>query len=241
MPSKIPRLLGLTATLTVAASLANGATAPGPAFTPGEIRISIKNVYEAEINFGPLGKGWRKGTDMAEGVLKSQGREYVGVVTASVESDQVITGMMSNCGSGTHYEDLQELRVIGHPEVDFNENVQTVDPATMTGQASNEYLRLEFVPAGRTSQQPANPDPGQDTIIACHTLIENEETARSGMMFLPLNDSRWTTPGVGYIIALPASGTINYTDMTVPAAGGEQIGPFKAKKSEWTIRVERLR
>jgi hypothetical protein len=46
--------------------------------------------------------------------------------------------------------------------------------------------------------------------------------------------------GGGYIIRLPSSGKINYTDNTVPTIGGQQIGPFDAKKSIWTIQVERL-
>lgn len=212
----------------------------GPLAVGRGIRVSIKNVYEAELNFGPLGKGSRNGTDRAEGVLQRQGSNYVGVFTASVDSTQTMAGLVGGCGP-SNYKDSQKLRVTGYPEDGFNPHVQTVDPATMTGQSSNEYLRLEFVPASRTSQQPANPDPGQDTVVSCHTLIENEDTVQSGMMFLPLNDSRWTTNGVGYIIALPSSGTIKYTDLTVSKPGGEQIGPFKARKSEWTIEVERLR
>jgi hypothetical protein len=221
-----------TAVVTVTVTSAGGAGGGG------KIRVSIKNVYEAELNFGPLGKGWRKGTDVAEGVLERQGREYVGVVTASVESDQQMSGLGSNCGPA-HYRDSQQLRVTGHPVDGFNADVQSVT-FSGAGRPSNEFLLLEFVPGTRTSQQPQNPDPGQDTVISCHTLIENEDTARSGIMFLPLNDSRWTMKDGGYIIALPSSGTIDYTDNTVPTTGGAQIGPFKAKKSVWTIEVERL-
>ena len=73
-------------------------------------------------------------------------------------------------------------------------------------------------------------------MIDCHTLIDTV----SGIAFLPLNDSRWTTEGVGYIILLPSSGTLGYTDLTVDSPAGHQIGPFKADKSVWTIEVERL-
>jgi hypothetical protein len=76
-----------------------------------------------------------------------------------------------------------------------------------------------------------------DLVIDCHTLIDT----LSGIAFLPLNDSRWTMEGGGYIIALPSSGTLVYRDETVPTAGGAQLGPFSAMKSDWTITVERLR
>lgn len=204
----------------------------------GGIRISITNVYEVEINFGPLGKGWRKGTDVAKGVIKRQGNDYVGIVTASVASDQAVTGLMMGCGPA-RYEDSQELKVIGHPVDGFNPLVQSVAPATMTGQASNEYLGLEFTPETMTSQQPGPrlpEDMHPDLNISCHTLIDT----LSGIAFLPLNDSRWTMEGPGYVIRLPSSGTLNYTDETVPTAGGAQLGPFNAKKSVWTIQVERL-
>lgn len=103
---------------------------------------------------------------------------------------------------------------------------------------------LEFKPKTMTSQQPGPrlPPTGpqdpflEDLVISCHTLIDTT----SGIAFLPLNDSRWTMDGGGYIIALPLVGRLNYTDSTVTSAGGAQIGPFNAKKSEWTIEVERL-
>jgi hypothetical protein len=205
---------------------------------PGGIRISITNEYEVEINFGPLGKGWRKGTDVAKGVIRRQGSDYAGSVTASVASDQAVIGFMLGCGPA-RYEDSQELKVIGHPVDGFNPLVQSVAPATMTGQASNEYLGLEFIPETMTSQQPGPrlpEDMHPDLNISCHTLIDT----LSGIAFLPLNDSRWTMEGPGYVIRLPTSGTLNYTDNTVPTAGGAQLGPFNAKKSVWTIQVERL-
>ena len=75
-----------------------------------------------------------------------------------------------------------------------------------------------------------------DLVISCHTLIDT----LSGIAFLPLNDSRWTMEGGGYIVNLPSSGVLDYTDNTVAAGRGETFGPFKAKKSLWMIQVERL-
>ena len=210
---------------------------------PGGIRISITNEYEADLNFGPLGKGHREGKDRAEGTLTRQGSTYVGTVNAMVESNQQVSGLGQNCGPA-RYEDSQKLRVTGRPASGFNDLVQSVTPTS--GQPGNEYLVLEFVPETATTQQPQNRNPGEDTVVNCHTLIEteatvtNRQTGWSDILFLPLNDSRWTMKGGGYIIALPASGVLEYTDTTI-AAGATVAGPFQPKKSIWTIRVERLR
>jgi len=214
------------------------AASAGRAAAPGAIRISIKNEYDVKLNFGVLGKGARDGTDRAEGVLKRQGSEYVGIVDAVVVSNQTMAGLVGGCGPA-RYEDSQKLKVIGHPANGFNQLVQTVDPATMTGQASNEYLSLEFTPETMTSQQPGPrlpEDMHPDLLVSCHTLIDT----LSGIAFLPLNDSRWTMEGGGYIIRLPSSGVLDYTDSAVPAGTGMTVGPFETKKSIWTIQVERL-
>lgn len=217
---------------------------PPPPNAHGDVRISIKNEYIAELNFGPLGNGKRTGTDTAKGVLRLQGSEYVGSVDAAVDSTQRVSGLGTNCGPAT-YKDSQKLKVTGHPADGFNPQVQTVAFTQATGSgrpgnASNEYLILEFSPETMTSQQPGPRRPEAmlpELVINCHTLIDT----LSGIAFLPLNDSRWTMEGGGYIINLPSSGVLDYTDNTVAAGVGATIGPFTAKKSLWTIQVERLR
>ena len=203
--------------------------------TPGSpIRISIKNEYEGRLDFGPLGKGSRDGIDTVDGVLKFEAGKYVGIVTAHVTSTQMLAGPFGvNCGPG-HYVNSQQLQVTGHGEIGFNDNVQTVSYPANSGTAS-EYLLLEFVPVPGADLQPPNPNPGQDQVIDCHTVIETPAGR-----FLPLNDSRWTIEGGGYIIGLPASGKLIYTDTAVAAGAPAQIGPFKVNKSVWTIEVERL-
>jgi hypothetical protein len=169
-------------------------------------------------------------------VLKRQGSEYVGIVDADVSSTQIMAGLVGSCGPA-RYEDSQKLRVIGHPVSGFNNSVQSV--ITTMGQVSIQYLMLEFAPETMTRQQtsPRLPeDMLPDLIVSCHTLIDT----LSGIAFLPLNDSRWTMEGGGYIIVLPSSGVLDYTDNTVAAGAGKTIGPFEAKKSVWTIQVERL-
>jgi hypothetical protein len=209
---------------------ADGAQPSTAAATPARIRISISNVYDAELDFGPLGSGRRKGTDRAEGELKrGEAGYYAGTVQAVVTSEQQIKGLMGSCGP-KHYEDSQKLRVKGHPVDGFNADVQTVDLTAVQGQTSGKYLKLEFVPETPPTQVPNRP--GEDKIVNCHTLIETPYG-----IFLPLNDSRWTMEDGGYVIALPSSASIDYTDET---AEGAQVGPFKANKSVWTIRVEAL-
>jgi hypothetical protein len=225
-----PACATATVTVTVTATQAAGAG--------GRIRVSLKNEYDAKLDFGVLGKGSRKGTDRAEGILVKQGSQYVGTVTASVDPTQTLGGLTGNCGPAT-YRDSQKLRVTGYPEGSFNPQVQSVHSASMTGQASSEFLRLEFAPETMTSQQtsPRRPeDMLPDMVVSCHTLIDT----LSGIAFLPLNDSRWTMEGGGYIIVLPTSGMLRYTDKTVESPGGAQIGPFIANRSVWTIEVERL-
>jgi hypothetical protein len=245
MASQIPGLSCLAAVASAAIALTHAAAPAAAAPASGAVRISITNEYEADLNFGLLGKGSRIGKDRAEGVLSSQGSDYVGTVDAVVESKQQLSGLTGNCGPG-RYEDSQKLKVTGRSATGFNNLVQSV--SVTSGRLGSEYLVLEFVPETRTTQQPdrdPTEDEGGDTVVNCHTLIETEATITnditgwSDILFLPLNDSRWTMKGGGYIIALPASGVLEYTDTTI-ASGATFAGPFKPKKSIWTIRVERL-
>jgi hypothetical protein len=146
-------------------------------------------------------------------------------------------GGTGNCNEGT-YDDSQKLRVVGRDADDFNYDVQSIDYSI--GGPSNEHLLLVFTPENRSSQQPSNRSDNGDYVVKCHTLIESEATARSGNAFLPLNDSRWTQPGGGYIIALPSSGVLEYFDYEVPEGENAKLGPFQVVKSMWKIRVERL-
>ncbi len=229
----------LAATLGLATACAYAAT---PA-TPGPIQISVENEYATSLNFGALGKGSRNGTDKVTGLLEREGDKYVGVVDADVVSTQGLTGMAltGQCGPST-YGDTQKLRVTGHLVGGFNAQFQRV--TFNAGSPSSEYLLLEFVPETAPADQPINRDPYQDTVVNCHTLIETEATiddpttGTSSKLFLPLNDTRWTMKGGGYIIALPSSGNLEYTDAQILST--TSMGPFKVQKSIWTIRVERL-
>jgi hypothetical protein len=252
MFARIICLLWFAATFSVTTAWAQSGVAPapppGPAPAPGGVRIWIENVYEAELNFGPLGKGWRKGTDSVQGVLNRQGVGYIGTVEAKVKSKQQMTGMLGvgSCGP-EEYIDSQHLKVVGHVVSGFNDLVQSVTPAATATPGSNEFLLLEFSPESMSRSQfmPRLPpttaqDPFlEDLVINCHTLIDTP----SGIAFIALNDSRWTMEDGGYIIALPQFGVLNYSDNTLAAGAGAPAlpaMPFKAKKSLWTIEVERF-
>jgi len=249
-------LLWLAATLIVIAGLgSSSAFAQG---TRGGILVTIKNEYNVDLNFGPLGKGNRKGTDSANGMLTRQGPDYVGTFSADVDSNQTVAGLGTRCTG--HYKDAQNLNVIGHavngfPLVNNRLDLPLYNVSSYTGSASNDYLMLEFVPETKTASQPAkfNSETNQLT-VNCHDLIipqgnDDEDDTKyakrptnfdpsvfNGIAFLPLNDTRWTTKGQGYIIRLPTSGILVYKDVQVP---GSAFGLLTLKSSVWTISVER--
>ena len=76
--------------------------------------------------------------------------------------------------------------------------------------------------------------------LGCHAAFTRLIGNLRGFAYRRRHDSRWTMEGGGYIIVLPTSGVLDYTDDTVAAGSGATIGPFQAKKSIWTIQVERL-
>ena len=214
-----------------------GSVQPPPTPASGSVRISISNAYVLDLKFGPLGEGDRHGTDTAEGVLEKRGNQYVGTVTARVDSWQKLAGLMGSCGPG-HYQDSQELNVVGRPVSGFNAHVQTItfSGTNYSPTAGNEYLVLTFKPITSPSLRGATQNDSGDTVINCHTLIPTP----SGIAFLPLNDARWTMPQGGYIIALPPEGVFNYTDDTKSGSGNTLAPTFNVSKSIWTIEVERL-
>jgi hypothetical protein len=222
--------------LAASFSLAHAqAAAPPSTSASGPVRIKLTNEYVVDLNFGPLGEGERHGTDTAEGVLEMSEGKYVGTVTAQVDSWQTLAGLVGSCGPG-HYKQSQELDAVGTLVSDFNSNVQTVtfNRETSTGK-EGEYLFLTFTP--KTPIPLPTRDGNGQLVVSCHTLIERPQ----GAPFLPLNDSRWTTDSAGYIIALPSTGVLNYTDNTIAGGQGSALSPlFNAYKGIWKIQVERL-
>jgi len=224
-------LLWIAATLNVTAALAQGAAAPTPAPTPGRIQISIKNTYHVTLDFGPLGTGWRKGIDEVAGVLERQGNEYFGSVNAEITANQILSSPFRNCPEAAT-KGNQQLKITGRPVSGFGP-FQTIkyDRRTSTGRETGEFLELRVYP--ETAAQMSKVDP-------CHPLLQ----VAPGIPILPLNDSRWSLSEEGYIIVLPSSGLLSYSDDAVAARRKAATGPLPlpldAQESLWTIRVERL-
>ena len=223
-------LLWVAATLNVTVAMAQGAAAPTPAAKPGGIRISIKNAYTSTLDLGPLGKGWRKGIDEVVGVLKRQGNEYVGSVTADINALQKLSSPLRNCPEAAT-KGKQQVKITGRPVSGFGPfQTITYDRGASTGRETGEFLELRVWP--ETAPQMSAKDP-------CLELLEVE----AGLFILPLNDSRWALSEEGYIIVLPASGLLMYSDDAVAKRrlrSDPLKPPLDAEESLWTIRVERL-
>ena len=137
--------------------------------------------------------------------------------------------------------DWQTLKVTGRPVDGFNSLVQTINFTGQTvpfNQATGAVARPTRVtsiccwslclrPCRASSQDRGFPGATDtDLVVACHTLIDTV----SGISFLPLNDSRWTMEGGGYIIVLPSSGVLTYTDDTVAAGHGVDHRAFQSQE-----------
>lgn len=194
------------------------------------MRIRLENNYDARMNLGFLGTGWRRGTDIAEGSLEEQpDGTWEGTVTATIDMTQFIQGLGQNCAETT-FTGTQELKVRGQIWGALG-GAQTIvyDQAASTAEPDGGYLALTFETAEPASVTPTGP---------CLDLIERDYGQPP---FLPLNDARWTqTEGV-YVIVLPTKGLLIYEDFTADSAsqtGPMSALPFKAD-STWKIEVER--
>ena len=226
-------LLWVAATLNVTAALAQGAAAPTPSAKPREIRISIKNAYYVTLDLGPVGKGWRRGIDGVVGVLKRQANnEYIGSVTADINALQTLKSPLRNCPEAATKGE-QQLKIIGRPVSGFGPfQTITYDRSASTGRETGDFLELRVYPEIAHQPVMSKNDP-------CLELLEVE----AGNFILPLNDSRWSLDQEGYIIVLPSSGLLIYSDDAVAKKIRRPTAlqtPLDAQESLWTIRVERL-
>jgi hypothetical protein len=226
-----PANVAVTNTDNDSAGTTTPAPPPPPVPAPGGIRIAIKNAYFVTLDFGPLGKGWRKGVDEVVGVLKHDGNKYVGIVTAEISANQVLSSPFRNCPEAAT-KGNQQLKITGRPVSGFGP-FQTIDydRRTSTGRETGEFLELRVYPETAPQMSKENP---------CHELLE----VAAGIFILPLNDSRWSLSEEGYIIVLPSSGLLSYSDDAVakkiPPPKGPLPLPLDAQQSLWTIQVERL-
>jgi hypothetical protein len=203
------------------------------------IEISIANEYDIKLNLGPLGKGTRRGLDGAAGLLTLQADgTYLGTIEGFASANQELHGLGQSCAPAKS-EGWQKLRVVGRKVPGFStasgaapgpaiagNPLSGILPGSpsyqyLNGQPNGGYLALEFFPVsnGRYSQRDK-----------CQTEIQQTDDP-SLPWFLPYNDARWTIAGAGYVIALPASGTLHYKEkyLSSPTFG----------RSEWDVEVER--
>ncbi len=195
-----------------------------------EMRIRIENTYDAKMDLGFLGSGFRRGTDLAEGSLEKQpDGTWVGTVTATIHMTQFIQGLGQSCPETT-FDGTQELKVTGEVWGSLG-GAQTIvyDHAASTAEPDGGYLALTFETAEPASVTPTKP---------CLDLIERDYGQPP---FLPLNDARWVQLDGRYVIVLPTKGLLVYEDFTADSAtqlGPMSVLPFKADSS-WKIEVER--
>ncbi len=196
-----------------------------------ELRIDIKNEYVARIDLGPLGGGNRSGTDTLKGTLVKQADgSYAGTVDAKADLNQELHGPFGmNCPMA-HYVVEQKLLIRTRPETDWNAASQvTFNTSAGPGRRSGKFVSLDVIPAEAPS-------------LASNTCLTMYVLPASSHELLPLNDGRWTQPGHGYTIELPASGKLVWEDETVNTyldPGRPSPVPANAF-SRWEVEVEAL-
>ncbi len=200
-----------------------------------ELHIRIENKYAAGFDLGFVGKGTRKGTDVVEGDLTQQpDGTWKGEVKADVDMNQELIGPLGATCPMTQYLGKQKLKVVAFPADGFSP-AQTIafDSNAGPGQRSGKQLALKF----EAAEAPSFTLPAQFD-ETCVTLYQRTEHS---FKFLPLNDTRWTEPRVHYIIELPESGLLVWTDDTVNPAQAEStpLAGFATADSHWKVRAER--
>jgi hypothetical protein len=200
------------------------------ALAPNSIWLRIENRYVAWQDLGGLGTGQRCGTDIAEGTLVLQSdNSWKGEVEASVSMKQMLKGLGMECPEAPS-KGKQSMRVTATRVTGFGPSLRI---SYRSGTADGGYLALVFEPKEA---------PRFDKRGDCLDLYRREWGAHE---FLPLNDTRWTGTEAGsvIVIGLPASGVLEYEDLTLadlegPIDRGDSPLPWKGT-SKWKIRVER--
>ena len=192
------------------------------------LHIDITNQYKAQLDFGPLGGGRRAGKDTLVGDLTKQpDGSFQGVADAEVNMYQELRGPLGMSCPSKHYVVKQRVRVRTRPATDWNAASSiTFDRAAGPGVRSGKFVSLDVTP----HEPPSIPS---DNCVTMHVF------PTSPLELLPLNDGRWTQPGFGYAIELPASGALAWRDYTLDTYnhGNPSPGPANAF-SNWDIRVE---
>lgn len=124
----------------------------------------------------------------------------------------------------------QSLLVVGRPRPGSG-----IDPSTevnVEGVPGGDDLLLAFYPAsvpsgtGFESFTVSDPSTCVQTIGFDGGGPDNQPPGE----YLPFNDSRWTTPDLGYLVHLPLSGTLLYDDE-------HQVQPELGINSVWIVQA----
>jgi hypothetical protein len=150
---------------------------------------------------------------------------WTGVVEAKVRFKQAMEAFGVAVCPEADYEGSQRLQLSGTKAGGFNPASQTI--IYSTGTADGGFLELTVQPVG----------PPVMNSMDCLSLYED---AAWSFPLLPLNDARWNQLTSGYVIGLPQSGLVVYTDSTLRAFQ-TNLNPAQpaGASSSWKIRVDR--
>ena len=175
--------------------------------------VTIENRYDYTFTVGGIAELHRNGSDVASGNLafNATDQTYRGLMEAASEGHADGTAMLTLGGSAECHDDIlstQTLYVVGEKQ-------------------GNDFLLLRFYP-----ETPPN---GDATI--CQPNIPFRGGGRYRRPFgayIPLNDTRWSTPAAGYEIQVPSTyRTLEYMD---DAATAPELGIC----SEFYVAVTRI-
>jgi hypothetical protein len=173
------------------------------AFHPGDgIEVRIRNRYNIPNITGLPGlEVTRDGNDYAVGMLiRDDDGSWRGEMVLSSKSTVTLPGKKCSAARWVH----QRAAVVGTeiPETGsgafYHKFSRPGDYRWIEGRAA-EYLHLEFTPITRPRWigEKGVKDP-------CLDELGGDAVHRGPVKYIPLNDARWTTPGTGVGLAMPA-------------------------------------
>lgn len=211
---------------------------------PG-IEVLLINDYEVTVDLtgamGPvIATAYRKGVDSASGVLfKADDGNFYGTFEATsqtLRSSYIFNGTLAGegkCADDAEQVSQQELYVVGtpiqrqHGTADF----LVANSDGTIGDWSNNGILLRFfpieAPTGDFGCQKPIP---YDWYGSTGFTPRNVAIAGS---YIPLNDTRWSIPSMGYTINLPPNGELTYDD----DAQAQYMTSIPNIDSTWQVNV----
>lgn len=183
------------------------------------LNLLVRNNFNVELQFGPLGRGSSDGIDQMAGSLELQpDGSYRGVVSARTHAWQFLTGLGESCPR-KESDGRQQLLVTARPVSRLNENQNRSKFEIKSGLDDGGMFQLMFFPATQPSYTAKD---------RCQQEIWRDDTSYR-IPFLPFNDTYWTR--LGYPILIPKEGKLIYDDRSQTQ--------MKVGYSSWHVEVER--